>query len=337
MLERIRAALAEVGQTFKDKRVQHCDVAVAELVGERCVLTGAVLDAETLTAVSTHLHSQCPQITFHVNDIRVLRQSDNPILTVQTNLAGLNARPGRTQEQWGQLLNGWQVEQLLQEGDWIYIRQPDGYLGWIYGPYLDVLPTPINTHLVAVPIGLLHNEPLVHAPLVSRVLGGTAVPVNSTSGSWSHITLAGGKAGWIDTASLRELDTLPLDENGRRQQIVTDALAYIGVPYLWGGISAHGIDCSGLSQLMYRMVGITLLRDADMQFDAGTPVAPPFQPGDLLFFGSETGHRSISHVGISLGGWQIIHSSGPRNGVYVDDVEAVDWLRNRFLGARTFL
>ena len=64
---------------------------------------------------------------------------------------------------------------------------------------------------------------------------------------------------------------------------------------------------------------------------------PPFQPGDLLYFGSGSGARKITHVGMSIGGWEIIHSSGPRNGVYVDNVQETSWLRDPFVGANTFL
>jgi cell wall-associated NlpC family hydrolase len=85
------------------------------------------------------------------------------------------------------------------------------------------------------------------------------------------------------------------------------------------------------------LVGVSLPRDADMQFNAGRPVEPPFQPGDLLFFGRDGHHRAISHVGMSLGRWRIIHSSRTRNGVYVDDVQAAEWLRGIFVGARSFL
>jgi cell wall-associated NlpC family hydrolase len=74
-----------------------------------------------------------------------------------------------------------------------------------------------------------------------------------------------------------------------------------------------------------------------MQFDAGRPVAPPFQPGDLLFFGEAGARRKITHVAVSLGAWRIIHSSRSRNGVYQDDVQAVDHLQQSFVGARTFV
>jgi cell wall-associated NlpC family hydrolase len=109
------------------------------------------------------------------------------------------------------------------------------------------------------------------------------------------------------------------------------------VPYHWGGCTIYGIDCSGFAQLMHKLVGITLPRDADMQYHAGHAVEPPFQPGDLLYFGSAASARKITHVGMSIGGWEIIHSSGPHNGVYVDNVQETSWLRDRFMGANTFL
>jgi cell wall-associated NlpC family hydrolase len=136
---------------------------------------------------------------------------------------------------------------------------------------------------------------------------------------------------------LRALDSLPLDAATQRQQMVQDAAPLTGVPYLWGGCSALGIDCSGLVQLLHRLVGITIPRDADMQYDAGRPVEAPFQPGDLLFFGSQGARRSITHVGMSVGGWRIVHASRARNGVYQDDVQAVESLRDSFVGACTFV
>jgi cell wall-associated NlpC family hydrolase len=119
-----------------------------------------------------------------------------------------------------------------------------------------------------------------------------------------------------------------------------DVVPMIGVPYQWGGCSANGIDCSGLAQLLHRWVGITTRRDAGMQFVDGTPVEPPFAPGDLVFFGDPDlplEQRSITHVGISVGGWHIVHSSRSRNGVYYDDIQAVDHLRNAYMCACTYL
>jgi cell wall-associated NlpC family hydrolase len=163
------------------------------------------------------------------------------------------------------------------------------------------------------------------------------VAVTAVANNWAHLVLAGERAGWVPVSHLRSLNELPQDENGRRQQLVNDSAPFVGVQYLWGGCTAQGIDCSGLVQTLHRLAGIDILRDADMQLDAGTAVEPPFKAGDLLFFGSKGSQRKITHVAMSLGGWKVIHSSGPRNGVYEDDVQAVSWLRDKFMGACTYL
>jgi hypothetical protein len=236
-----------------------------------------------------------------------------------------------------QVLNGWAVEVLLEEERWAYVRQPDGYLGWVYRSYLAQSPTPTTTHIIHQPVALLRCDFPPEAALTGRVLAGAEAQVTAVKDNAAFVVLTDKLDGWLLAADLRPLNTLPQDEAGRRQQIIQDAHRFTGVPYLWGGCTALGIDCSGFVQLLHRLVGVSLPRDADMQFNAGQPVEPPFQPGDLLFFGRDGHQRAISHVGMSLGRWRIIHSSRTRNGVYVDDVQAAGWLREIFVGARTLL
>jgi cell wall-associated NlpC family hydrolase len=258
-------------------------------------------------------------------------------MSVATNLTSLHNGPSFLAEQATQLLNGAVVEVLWQEGNWCFARQMDGYLGWTYVPYLTEAPALDHTHLVIDPVVLLRDAPHNQAALVTRVLGGTAICVADVSGQWALVSLAGGQQGWLPVESLRAVAALPQEAGPRRAQLVEDAFRMIGVPYLWGGSSANGIDCSGLAQLTHRWIGITLPRDADMQFAAGQPVEPPFAPGDLLFFGEGGEDRHITHVTISLGGWAIIHSSRRRNGVYTDDVQSVPGLRDTFLCAATYI
>jgi cell wall-associated NlpC family hydrolase len=111
----------------------------------------------------------------------------------------------------------------------------------------------------------------------------------------------------------------------------------MGVPYLWGGTSGNGIDCSGFARLLHRWVGMDIPRDADMQCNAAKPVEPPYEIGDLFFFGEGDSNRNITHVGVSLGGWRMIHSSRGRNGVYIDDLQECKSLMDMFAGAGSFL
>lgn len=339
IIKSIEEAVNEFCKNYGDSRLQYCQPAVGMLEDGVCKLSGDVLDEETKTAVLNSLSSDFPDIKFNVGEMQVLRQSPPKFMAVGTNAAGVHRGPSRTLEMVGQILNGAIVEPLqLEDSGWIFTRQMDGYLGWLYRPYLTTgIPMEEATHLVSTPVALLLTSPGDENSLVSRVFAGTAVRVIDTTAAWSRIKQAGELSGWIPSSALRPLENLPMGEVERREQMVLDSKSYTGVPYRWGGCTVHGIDCSGFAQLLHKLIGVSLPRDADMQFDAGAPVEPPFQPGDLLYFGSQNGKRSITHVGMSLGGWRIIHSSGSRNGVYEDDVQAESSLRDSFVGAKTFV
>src|SRR5439155_14254463 len=115
--------------------------------------------------------------------------------------------------------------------------------------------------------------------------------------------------GWLPLRDLRKFAALPLAHDEAGRQIILDARELIGTCYLWGGCTAWGIDCSGLAQLAYRLAGYAIPRDARLQFPVRHVVEDPFRPGDLLFFaGDEATPTKITHVGISTGGWKMIHS-----------------------------
>jgi cell wall-associated NlpC family hydrolase len=113
-----------------------------------------------------------------------------------------------------------------------------------------------------------------------------------------------------------------------RSTIIENALQYLNSPYLWGGRSPFGIDCSGYSQIVYKLSGIKILRDASQQATQGTVLSfvEEAQPGDLAFFDNEDGR--IVHVGIILSEGQIIHASGKvridtidHNGIYNHEIQ----------------
>ena len=226
--------------------------------------------------------------------------------------------------------------EILDEKDrWVFARQQDGYLGWAYKPYLAEGAAPAATHFVIAPSHELYAEPGMAAEIITRLMSGTGVRVDETQGEWSRIKA--NKSGWLPSRVLRSVESLPQTLEERRRTLLDDSQRMTGVPYLWGGLSGNGIDCSGLARLLHRWIGIDIPRDADMQCRATRPVEPPFEVGDLFFFAEDDDKRNISHVGMSLGGWKMIHSSRSRNGVYIDDLDERKSLMDIFVSAGSFL
>lgn len=115
--------------------------------------------------------------------------------------------------------------------------------------------------------------------------------------------------------------------------LTKSALRFLGVPYVFGGTSTSGFDCSGYVQHVFAMLGVSLPRTADAQYYAGRPTAGGMRPGDLVFF--QTYEPGPSHVGIYLGNGQFAHASSS-HGVTVSNLSDSYW-RARYIGAKRLL
>jgi cell wall-associated NlpC family hydrolase len=112
--------------------------------------------------------------------------------------------------------------------------------------------------------------------------------------------------------------------------VVGIAMRYLGVPYVWGGASPSGFDCSGFVMYVYAQVGVSLPHYTGAQWNVGVPVARgDLQPGDLVFF------DGLGHVGIYIGGNQFIHA--PHTGTVVQISSMTGWYASTYVGARRIL
>ena len=313
-----------------DKRTTVFDVKIASQTSDSLTLSGRLLHKSQLD----ELPRLFPQLKLDTASVNALHTDANERVHVATNLTGLHEKPTFRVPLLSELTFGTELEVLEEQGKWVFVRQTDGYLGWAYRPYLSEGLAPTSTHLVIAPVIELRAEPNPVSVVITRLVSGTSLPVEETQDGWSKVRA--NRVGWVESRHLRALTDIPQDVEEKRTMLESDSQRMIGVPYLWGGSSGNGIDCSGFAQLLHRWVGIEIPRDADMQCDAAKPVEPPFEIGDLIFF-SEDDDKRITHVGMSLGGWKMIHSSRSRNGVYVDDIEEVKFLKDIFVSAGSYL
>lgn len=125
--------------------------------------------------------------------------------------------------------------------------------------------------------------------------------------------------------------------NGSAGGMVDFAMEYIGVPYLYGGSTPKGFDCSGFTKYVMDHFGVSLPRSSADQFDVGVSVSlSELQTGDLVFYTSSATSSRISHVGLYIGGGQFIHATQPGDTVKVSNLSD-SWRADKYAGARRVL
>lgn len=237
------------------------------------------------------------------------------IRTVENMYSG----PSLDKDVASQAFLGQNVKVLETKGAFARIETPDAYPGWVPVGALRRYPSARAPRYasrgrvaeVVSLVALVYREadvttyrPKARAPLSSRL----ELVQEARDGRWHRVRLPTGEEGFVQTGDVVLRDANETPARGGGGDLVATARRLLGVPYLWGGMTSLGVDCSGFVSLVYRLHGRTLPRDADLQFD--DPRARPVEKadlvaGDLVFFGK----KSISHVGLYMGGGRFINAT----------------------------
>jgi gamma-D-glutamyl-L-lysine dipeptidyl-peptidase len=247
----------------------------------------------------------------------------NGMQVVVVPVANMYSQPTEKSDVVSQAIYGSNVTLLLARGEWSRIQTSDRYKGWTPSRYLRIVlsgdgyATSGPTVQVESLFANIYSEPDVtkHKPVIT-VPFETKLEVAQESGDagqaekqknegWLHVRLAGMTMAWIQESDV-VADPKPLSI----AESVALAKHFLGLPYLWGGTSSFGFDCSGFTQMLVRARGANMPRDADKQaaWSGVTAVdRKDLQAGDLLFFGSSA--KDITHTGMYIGDGQFIHDS----------------------------
>ncbi len=236
------------------------------------------------------------------------------------NVVAMRADANSKSELTSQAIFGETVEILDVVDAFTKIKTPDGYEGWAKSDRLVVqetgerYPAPDRAAMVTTLLQPLFSRESVRSERVTLLTIGTTVEVaeigNETG--FTKINLPDNSAAYIESNTLIVPDYPSADHIGPNLTLV--ARAFIGIPYLWGGRTTFGIDCSGFVQRIYWLCGQIIPRDAYLQAASsqfhGVPL-DQLKSGDLLFFkgDSDPRGRGITHVGMAQGDGRFIHAS----------------------------
>jgi hypothetical protein len=329
--EHVAALVEEVRAEYApDPRTAVFEVNV-EVRGDTVALVGVTSEHDAAAALSGRL-AQLTGWAGVQDEVQRLPEAEPDEMVhgvVTSAVAPMLADARVASTQVSQAVLGSRGAVLRRSGRWLQCRTPDGYIGWIHAGYVTLMDESAartwETGVDGEPWISLGAEVLDHdgdvmmrLPWGARVVRQGGEVVRLPDGR------SGRPSGELLPAALRPV-AFPADGAAAAET----ARRWLGSPYLWGGVTMGGVDCSGFVQAVWKLHGRMIPRDSDQQSRFGQAVDPGpefenLQPGDLCFFAEEPGR--VTHVVMSTGGPDIIHASLGNGGV----------ARNSLLGRRSY-
>ena len=229
-----------------------------------------------------------------------------------------------------QELMGTVVEITGEKNYWREIVSPQPYKAWCTEKGLvEISEEQLEAYLSAPKCiftelyGHVYEDASPKAQTICDLVGGDIMRISGKKGQWTQVSLPSGETGWVCSRSVKPHEGFISIAKGEgnadsisdemMENIIATAFRLKGVPYLWGGMTPKGVDCSGLVRWSCLMNGILLPRNASQIIHCGDEVSlDKMQRGDLVFFGTPAKDgkpQRVTHIGIHIGEGRIIHSS----------------------------
>lgn len=243
---------------------------------------------------------------------------------VTISVANIRSNPKHSAELATQALMGTPLNVLKESGGWFLVQTPDGYLSWVDRAGIELM-SPVeldNWHAQPKVVYTELNGHVWSSPaqeeMVTDVVAGDILILNGENKDYLEVSLPDGRMGYMPAAESMLLEDWLATRSTSPEKLISTAKQMLGTPYLWGGTSIKGVDCSGFTKTIYYLNGQVIPRDASQQVNEGEEVDTDknwenLEVGDLLFFGEKATDEKkerVVHVGMWIGNNEFIHSRG---------------------------
>ncbi len=286
------------------------------------------------------------------DSIRVLPDTTKvkkPWGLVTLSVCNMRGRPAHAGEMVTQAIMGTPVRILDRRGGWFFIQTPDSYLGWTNDAAIAELTQSemdawrgSGRVIYTRNIGDLKGD---DGGVVTDLVMGSVLKKEGETGDRYIVSLPDGRRGILSKSDAADFSLWASEKQPVAGELIAFGKSLLGSPYLWGGTSTKGIDCSGFVKITYFTAGMILARDASSQYLYGREIPmetslDSLLPGDLVFFGHmRDGKKWMGHTGMYIGDTEVIHSSGMVKINSLDTTRAnySEYLGSIFLGAKRFI